>query len=79
MLELVGAELEVNLGDMPVVVIVGNTPCSPVQRIAAMVITADWLDWQATDIAPGEPESYSWCAVLPSRTPVPGNRKISGV
>ena len=61
MLQLVAAELQVNLLHVPIDVVVGNAFGSPVQRIAAVVVAADWLNWKAADVTPSEPEGDSWC------------------
>ena len=56
MLQLVAAEFQVDLLHVPIDVIVGHALGSPVQRIAAVIIPANWLDRKPADITPGEPE-----------------------
>lgn len=56
-LELVGAELQVNELQMPVMVEVRNPTSPHVQRVAAVLVTAGVLDWQTANVTPSQPES----------------------
>lgn len=79
MVQLVGAELEVHLLQMPVVEVMRNAFGPEVQRVAAVVVAADSLNWKAANVAPGEPEGNPWSRVLTSAAPEPGNAEVRRV
>ena len=78
-LQLVAAELKVNLLHVPIDVIVRHTFGSPVQWIAAMVVAADRLNGESADIAPGEPEGDARRRVLSGAAPEARHRKVCAV
>ena len=61
MLQLIAAELQVNLLHVPVDVVMGHAFGSPVQRITAVIVATDRLDREPADVAPGEPKRNSRC------------------
>ena len=56
-LELVGAELQVNELQVPVMVKVRNATSPHVQRVTAVLVAASVLDWQPANVTPSQPES----------------------
>ena len=79
MLQLVAAELQVNLLHVPIDVIVRYAFGFPVQRITAVVVAADRLNRKATDVSPSEPEGDPGRRVLPCAAPESGHRKVRAV
>ena len=56
-LELVGAELQINELQVPVMVKVRNATSPHVQRVTAVLVAASVLDWQPANVTPSQPES----------------------
>lgn len=77
LIELVSAELQIDRLEPAVVVVVRHSLHADVQRVAAVVVTADALDGQSADVPPGKPCRNTRRSELASPVPVPRDRKIA--